>query len=846
VSIILVDSYGTEYYSGDSEFIGASYRTIVSQSFTGKAGNLTGCKFYLSKVGNPTGNITAKLYSHSGTFGISSLPDTLLATSDNVDITTLTGDFQDIIFNFTGAEQYLLEDDTYYCITIEYSGGNLSNFIRIQVDETTASHSGNLSRYDAFDGWVIYNTVDLIFYVYASGSEPADTADEIKSLPTPISLKTTKEVNGAWTAKMQILPDDYVDTDSYIDIDGEHYIVKKLRRIKSGGKYYFDVDLLHNAIEELSVQTVGRMSVLEDAETIMTAILDGSGWIIGTCEITDIVAFTLDKRVSKLEALTQLATKCNAELDYNSKDRTVDLKYQIGTVTGLQLRYDKNCTEIIKEEDSTDLVTRIYPYGADNYPINCTVLDDCEDEGLYTASATGSTLASDKKMYKSIGIEMASETLNETFIRDLGASNTVDLSGHDLLKFWIYSEVDNANGFDFGIGKSAYTEITVNTGTLTAKCWKEVELDLSGISDTNKDAIRYIGFKNNSNGSITAVFDFIRAFDGEEYMDSPNISLYKVPKEYVYQHSAKLERQQVTIQIYPSADAEVKQGAPNTNFGNATYLESRDEPTAAYDYMSFMKFPLTQIPTGAIVEDAKLNLYVYWLGANGSNTGVTSNVHLSGADWDESTLTWNNKPAVGALINTMSMTSIGWKTLDITDEFNDWRDGVTDNFGLRFFPSSANANRNAAWYSKEALENKPYIEVTYTILNDPKDIIKAAAQDYLYANDEPKLKYSVKAADLSKVIVDTWEDEEIALGDTVKIYDAELDLNVAVRIKKITRDILDPTDIELELVNKSYTFADEQAKIAKQLSYAMPFKDNPNIIDANAIQVGYTGSDTNA
>lgn len=820
--------------------------TRVAHSFMGQAGLLVAWKFSLYKsAGSPTGNIVAKLYAHSGNYGINGIPTgAALATSDIIDASELP-DIPKLYttFTFSGVNQYELLADIKYFMSIEYSGGSAFNKVAFLYN---TNHTGNSAIYD--DSWAIYTVDDfkpnLLFYGYID-SDIVPT-DDVLSIPTPISLKTTKEVNGAWTAKMQILPDDYVDTDSYIDIDNEHYVAKKLRRIKSGGKYYFDVDLLHNAIEELSVQTVDRMNVLEDATTIMTAILDGSGWTIGTCEITDIVSFVLDRRVSKLEALTMLATKCNAELDYNSKDRTVDLKYHIGTVTGLQLRYDKNLTEIVKEEDSSDLITRIYPYGSDNYPINCSVLDDCEDESLYTASATGSTLASDEKMYKSIGIEIVSETLNETFIRDLGAGNVVDLTGYTSLKFWIYSAADNASGFTFGIGESAYTDITVNTGALTAKCWREITLDLSATADASKNAIRYIGFKNLSSGSVTAVFDFIRAFNGYEYIDSPNLSLYKVPKEYVYQHSAKLERQQVTIQIYPSADAEVKQGMPNSNFGNSTYLESRDEPVAAYDYASYMKWALTQIPTGATVTKAELKLYVYWLGANGSNTGVTSNVHLAAANWDESTLTWNNKPAVGALINTMSMTSIGWKTLDITDEFNDWRDGVTDNNGIRLFPSSANANRNAAWYSKEALQNKPYIEVTYTILNDPKDIIKAAAQDYLYANDEPKLKYSVKAADLSKVIVDTWEDEEIALGDTVKIYDAELDLNVAVRIKKITRDILDPTDIDLELVNKAYTFADEQAKIAKQLSYAMPFKDNPNIVSANAVQVGYTGSDTNA
>lgn len=667
---------------------------------------------------------------------------------------------------------------------------------------------------------------------------------DIVSIATPLSLKVTKEINGSWYANMTILPDDYIQTDSYIDINGEEYVVKRINKTKSD-KTTFDVYLLHNAMEELAMQTIDRINVLQSAGEILSTILDGSGWEVGTCEITDIVAFKLDKRVSRLEALTTLVDKVRGEVDYHSKERTVDLKYRIGNETGLQLRYDKNCTEIQKEEDSTDIITRIYPYGSDNYPINCTILDDCEDETLYIPSSTGATFASDNKMFKSIGIEIVSTVLNETFIRDLGAGNVIDLSNHNSLKFWIYSEEDNANGFTFGIGESAYSEITVNTGALKAKNWHDITLDLSSVPNASKNAIRYIGFKNLTNGSVSAIFDFIRAFNGLQYIDSPNIDLYRVPKEYVYQHSAKLERQQVTIQIYPSDNTEVKQDFPNSNFSTSTYLESRDEPVASYDYMSFMKFALNQIPTGATVTSAKLNLYVYFLGVNNSNAGVTSNVHLASSNWSESTLTWNNKPSAGDLIGTINMTSIGWKTLDITSTLNSWRNGTIDNYGLRFFPTSAQADRNSAWYSSRSVTNKPYIEVTYTILDDPQEIIKAAAHEYLYNNDEPKLKYSVKMSDLSKVIEDTWEEEKINLGDTVKIYDGELNLNVNVRIKKITRDLLNPSNVDIELVNKSYNFINTQAEINQKLSYAMPFKDKPNVIDANAVQEGYLGGSVN-
>ena len=367
MSVIVVDYYSDKYYSGNTG-LWSGQQVKIAQSFTGKAGDLVSCKFLLSKRGSPTGNVVAKLYAVTGTYGINSRPTgAALATSDNVDITTLTGDFQDIIFNFTGAEQYTLVDGTKYCIALEYSGGNLDNCLLVGLDNNLdgSGHSGNRSFY--ISSWSHSTAYDFIFYVYASGTEPPEPAGLVKSIATPISLKTTKEINGAWTAQMRIIPDDYIATDSYIDIDGEEYVVKKLKRTKSKGKYYFDVDLLHNAIEELSMQTVDRMNVLDDAETIMTDILDESGWTVGTCEITDTVSLVLDRRVSRLEALTDLATKCSAELDYNSKDRTVDLKYQIGTETGLHLRYDKNCEEIIKEEDSSGIITRIYPYGADNY-----------------------------------------------------------------------------------------------------------------------------------------------------------------------------------------------------------------------------------------------------------------------------------------------------------------------------------------------------------------------------------------------------------------------------------------------------------------------------------------------
>jgi len=506
MSIFLVDSYGEGNYSSTS-FLYSGNDIKAAQSFIGKSGKLLVCKWYVKKYGNPAGNIVAKLYTHSGVYGVNSIPDSLLATSNPITIEALPTSLELIIFSFDSAEQYELEEGIYYCISIEYSGGDVENNLYIGNDVTSPTHSGNRAFYD--DSWYFVSTRDFIFYVYAVGIEPPEPSGIIKSIAKPITLKTIKEINGAWTANMQILPDDYISAERYIDIDGEQYIVKKSKHIKAGGKTYHNVEALHIGIAELTDLTIDRFSLLKTPTYLLNYILADTGWTAGECDIDEIVYLRTDRRTTILESLNLLADRCadSAELYFHSEGRTVDLKREIGTHTGLQIRYDKNSDYIEKEEDSNELITRIYPYGSDNFEINSTILDNCEDETDYSPSGAGSTEASDEKQQGAQAVKLISSTLNETFINDLGAGNVKDLSGHNSLKFWVYSEVANANGFTFGIGEAAYNEITVNTGAPDKECWKEVELDLSEVADADKNAIRYIGFKNLTDGEVEIIVD---------------------------------------------------------------------------------------------------------------------------------------------------------------------------------------------------------------------------------------------------------------------------------------------------------------------------------------------------
>ena len=161
----IIDSYSesnqSSFYYSDS-----SSNTLVGQSFENIISDVLDiCKFYLKKTGSPTGNATAKIYSGSSNV-YNSYPDTLLATSDTFDVSTLTTSYSLIQFTFSGANKITLSNDTWYHVVFSFSGGNVSNYVNIGFDNSSPSHSGvsgygvDLAHYNINSGG------DLCFYVY--------------------------------------------------------------------------------------------------------------------------------------------------------------------------------------------------------------------------------------------------------------------------------------------------------------------------------------------------------------------------------------------------------------------------------------------------------------------------------------------------------------------------------------------------------------------------------------------------------------------------------------------------------------------------------------------------------
>ncbi len=152
--------------TGTGYALGNATNTGFAQGFSNGvvAQNLTRVIAKLKKVGSPTGNLTAKLYAITGSFGSTATPTgAALATSVNLDVTTLTTSYLEKEIAFT--TQFTMLASTNYFIAFEYTGGDVSNYVHIEGD-STGTHAGNLATKTG--AWAANAAEDLWFQCFAS------------------------------------------------------------------------------------------------------------------------------------------------------------------------------------------------------------------------------------------------------------------------------------------------------------------------------------------------------------------------------------------------------------------------------------------------------------------------------------------------------------------------------------------------------------------------------------------------------------------------------------------------------------------------------------------------------
>lgn len=168
----LLDSYSESNQDNFSNLYSGS-NIAASQSFVSNGGAIYEAKFYIRKTGTP-GSVYAKVYATTGTHGTNALPTgAAISTSEAVSGAGLSTNFTLVTFTFTSP--VLLNNGQTYCIVLEHSAGDASNYIGYGFDSSSSTGSGNSGVYSTF--WGSASSNDLIFYIYSQPDVISDGYD---------------------------------------------------------------------------------------------------------------------------------------------------------------------------------------------------------------------------------------------------------------------------------------------------------------------------------------------------------------------------------------------------------------------------------------------------------------------------------------------------------------------------------------------------------------------------------------------------------------------------------------------------------------------------------------------
>jgi len=174
-----------------------------------------------------------------------------------------------------------------------------------------------------------------------------------------------------------------------------------------------------------------------------------------------------------------------------------------------------------------------------------------------------------------------------------------------------------------------------------------------------------------------------------------------------------------TVKLYPSDDSYIDNSSKDANFGSqnhiwiASYLEDPGLTIRMY-----LKFDLSSLPDGVRINSARLFLYCSKVTDPLAGASDLEIREVLDDTWTESSITWNNQPAYGSLLDTKLVDTAGiWWDLDVTSfvqgEFTG--DKVVSLLGKMIIENEY-WDRHVVFSSKENDGYDPYLEVTYSTL----------------------------------------------------------------------------------------------------------------------------------
>ncbi len=224
----------------------------------------------------------------------------------------------------------------------------------------------------------------------------------------------------------------------------------------------------------------------------------------------------------------------------------------------------------------------------------------------------------------------------------------------------------------------------------------------------------------------------------------------------------------------PDNDAYVDQENPDINYGTSSKLIMDNLGNRKYSYL---KFDISTIPSEKIVTSA--NLYLWCDAREGGGYTRIHAYSVENDDWNETTITWDNRPELVTFLSEHSGDTLAWWKWDVK-AFVESEHGGDKTVSLCLIPGDLNAYitefRSREWWNPEY---KPYLEVTYalpaTIDIDPDTLTLKKKDKSIIAYIELPSGYRVEDIDMSTVRLIVENDNVPAKLKPKKIGDHDKD-----------------------------------------------------------------------
>jgi hypothetical protein len=433
---------------------GTTYGVNNNLSFTGQkftttsAINLDSSLFRLRTTGSPTGNLVANLYADDG--GSPGLPTgSPIATSDNIDITTIGGTFSDITFNFTSSPS--LSASTIYHIAIDttnitFSGGNLvfsaefpgsyaGGFVIQTTDGGTSwsdPSAGNNDLYFSFSGSTTSGSLTLSAdaYVEIAGLERIRNTISAQTINLVNSNSVaTIEVNRSGTGA-SVRPVTVTDVDSLVVTDDTVVIA---RRVTDG-------------------VLIGRSFLLEPGESSKLDEVHNIATKINYDNTTSaLIATNVQAALDEIDA----AVDNKAEIDLSNINAAGEEVIQ-DVIGGILT--DTASIDITYDDVGNQISADVLPAGVDHDALSNFVANEHVDHTtveIATAADSGLTGGGDLTSTRNLSVDITNTTA-ETAIEQSDELLVYDASATALRKAQVSDVLGNSAPSDGDLSEASF------------------------------------------------------------------------------------------------------------------------------------------------------------------------------------------------------------------------------------------------------------------------------------------------------------------------------------------------------------------------------------------------------